>query len=155
MTSELSECRMYFWMFSPFSFTFRPEIHKKPKKFEALMLTCTRMYLLIGATFGTGITAIKLTALGRPQLLVRESQTHWHKKPMYIMTRCSFSPFQLQLSEVIMHARNYMMDMVGGEGNVLSHHKTIEDLEHYYQNKIGHNEEIQEFLKNVTSDNEG
>lgn len=82
------------------------------------------------ATFGTGITAIKLTALGRPQLL-------------------------LQLSEVIQHARNYMMEMSGGQGNVLSHHKTIQDLEMYYKNKMGDSKEVQDFLKNITSDKEG
>ncbi|XP_055295283.1 proline dehydrogenase 1, mitochondrial isoform X2 [Sitodiplosis mosellana] len=82
-----------------------------------------------GATFGTGITAIKLTALGRPQLL-------------------------LQLSEVIMQTRQYMMDMVGGHGNVMSHHKTIKDLEQYYS-KVGDNKDVKNFLKNITSDKEG
>ncbi|XP_046867419.1 proline dehydrogenase 1, mitochondrial isoform X2 [Drosophila willistoni] len=82
-----------------------------------------------GATFGTGITAIKLTALGRPQLL-------------------------LQLSEVIMRTRKYMEDFVGGQGNVLTHHKTIKDLEKYYAS-VGDNKDVQEFLKNVTSDKEG
>ncbi|XP_016986565.1 proline dehydrogenase 1, mitochondrial isoform X1 [Drosophila rhopaloa] len=82
-----------------------------------------------GATFGTGITAIKLTALGRPQLL-------------------------LQLSEVIMRTRKYMEDMVGGQGNVLTHHKTIKDLEKYYSS-LGDNKDVKEFLNNVTSDKEG
>ncbi|XP_017109742.1 proline dehydrogenase 1, mitochondrial isoform X1 [Drosophila bipectinata] len=82
-----------------------------------------------GATFGTGITAIKLTALGRPQLL-------------------------LQLSEVIMRTRGYMEEMVGGQGNVLTHHKTIKDLEKYYAS-LGDNKNVKDFLKNVTSDKEG
>ncbi|XP_017869947.1 PREDICTED: proline dehydrogenase 1, mitochondrial isoform X3 [Drosophila arizonae] len=82
-----------------------------------------------GATFGTGITAIKLTALGRPQLL-------------------------LQLSEVIMRTRKYMEALVGGQGNVLTHHKTIKDLEKYYAS-VGDNKDVQQFLKNVTSDKEG
>ncbi|XP_055846223.1 proline dehydrogenase 1, mitochondrial isoform X1 [Episyrphus balteatus] len=82
-----------------------------------------------GATFGTGITAIKLTALGRPQLL-------------------------LQVSEVIMRTRKYMEDLVGGHGNVLTHHKTIKDLEKYYSS-LGDNKNVQDFLKNVTSDKEG
>ncbi|XP_067638840.1 proline dehydrogenase 1, mitochondrial isoform X1 [Eurosta solidaginis] len=82
-----------------------------------------------GATFGTGITAIKLTALGRPQLL-------------------------LQVSEVIMRTRKYMEDLVGGQGNVLTHHKTINDLEKYYSS-LGDNKNVKDFLKNVTSDKEG
>ncbi|XP_023169002.1 proline dehydrogenase 1, mitochondrial isoform X4 [Drosophila hydei] len=82
-----------------------------------------------GATFGTGITAIKLTALGRPQLL-------------------------LQLSEVIMRTRKYMEALVGGQGNVLTHHKTIKDLEKYYAS-VGDNKDVQQFLQNVTSDKEG
>ncbi|XP_049533988.1 proline dehydrogenase 1, mitochondrial isoform X2 [Anopheles darlingi] len=82
-----------------------------------------------GATFGTGITAIKLTALGRPQLL-------------------------LQVSEVIMQARKYMMDLAGGTGNILTHHKTIKDLERYLGN-VADKKEVKEFLTKVTSDNDG
>ncbi|XP_037050060.1 proline dehydrogenase 1, mitochondrial isoform X2 [Bradysia coprophila] len=82
-----------------------------------------------GATFGTGITAIKLTALGRPQLL-------------------------LQMSEVITRTRQYMMELVGGQGNVMTHHKTIKDLEQYYSS-ISDNKDVKEFLKNITSDKEG
>ncbi|XP_077286659.1 proline dehydrogenase slgA isoform X2 [Arctopsyche grandis] len=82
-----------------------------------------------GATFGTGIMAIKVTALGRPQLL-------------------------LQLSEVIMQARNYMKDLAGGQGNVLTHHKTIEDLQKYF-GAMGDNPEVKSFLKNITSDTRG
>ncbi|XP_055373872.1 proline dehydrogenase 1, mitochondrial isoform X1 [Condylostylus longicornis] len=82
-----------------------------------------------GATFGTGITAIKLTALGRPQLL-------------------------LQVSEVIMNTRKYMEDLVGGQGNVLTHHKTIKDLEKYYAS-LGDNKNVKEFLSRVTSDKDG
>lgn len=53
-----------------------------------------------------------------------------------------------------MHTRQYMMDMVGGHGNVMSHHKTIKDLEQYY-NQVGDKQEVKKFLKNITSDKEG
>jgi proline dehydrogenase len=82
-----------------------------------------------GATYGTGITAIKLTALGRPQLL-------------------------LQLSEVIMRARKYMTEIVGGEGNVLSHHLTIQDLERKLS-KIKDQESVKKFLTQITADKQG
>jgi proline dehydrogenase len=85
--------------------------------------------LLAGATYGTGITAIKLTALGRPQLL-------------------------LQLSEVIMRARKYMTEIVGGEGNVLSHHLTIQDLERKLS-KIKDQESVKKFLTQITADKQG
>ncbi|XP_023030412.2 proline dehydrogenase slgA isoform X2 [Leptinotarsa decemlineata] len=84
---------------------------------------------IAGATYGTGITAIKLTALGRPQLL-------------------------LQLSEVIMRARQYMTEIVGGEGNVLSHHLKHEDLEAKFE-KIQDKESLRKFLKQVTYDKQG
>ncbi|GJQ79910.1 hypothetical protein Trydic_g18354 [Trypoxylus dichotomus] len=84
-----------------------------------------------GATYGTGITAIKLTALGRPQLL-------------------------LQLSEVIMRCRKYMTEMVGGEGNVLSHHMTRQELEEKIRAaKITDQVSVQKFLDNLTSDSKG
>jgi len=82
-----------------------------------------------GATYGTGIAAVKLTALGRPQLL-------------------------LQLSEVIMNARKYMEEIAGCTGNVLTHHKTIKDLEQYFGG-MTQNVDVKNFLNKVTSDKEG
>lgn len=55
---------------------------------------------------------------------------------------------------MITRTRQYMMDMVGGKGNVMSHHKTIKDLEHYYSSVSDH-KDVKEFLKNITSDKEG
>lgn len=40
------------------------------KKIPKILFDFIFIFTLTGATFGTGITAIKLTALGRPQLLV-------------------------------------------------------------------------------------
>lgn len=60
----------------------------------------------------------------------------------------------MQISEVITRTRQYMMEMVGGEGNVMTHHKTIKDLEKYYST-MGDNKDVQDFLKNITSDKEG
>lgn len=60
----------------------------------------------------------------------------------------------MQISEVITRTRQYMMEMVGGKGNVMSHHKTIKDLEHYYSS-VSDNKDVKEFLKNITSDKEG
>lgn len=53
-----------------------------------------------------------------------------------------------------MRTRKYMEALVGGQGNVLTHHKTIKDLEKYYAS-VGDNKDVQQFLKNVTSDKEG
>lgn len=63
-------------------------------------------------------------------------------------------PLQLQISEVIQKTRHYMMDIAGGTGNVLTHHKTIKDLEHYFGG-IGDNKDVKEFLKRMTTDKEG
>ncbi|KAJ9576174.1 hypothetical protein L9F63_006996 [Diploptera punctata] len=83
-----------------------------------------------GATFGTGITAVKLTALGRPQLL-------------------------LQLSEVIMRTRKYMTEVLGGEGNVLTHHVKLEELERKFLQAGLEEETVKKFLKQLTYDKEG
>lgn len=53
-----------------------------------------------------------------------------------------------------MRTRKYMEALVGGQGNVLTHHKTIKDLEKYYAS-VGDNKDVQQFLQNVTSDKEG
>ncbi|XP_076276383.1 proline dehydrogenase slgA isoform X1 [Lasioglossum baleicum] len=83
------------------------------------------------ASMGVGITAIKLTALGRPQLL-------------------------LQLSEVIMRARQYMTDVVGGEGAVLSHHAKPDDLmKKYEEARLGDAAPVKNFLQKIQSDKQG
>lgn len=58
------------------------------------------------------------------------------------------------MSEVITRTRQYMMELVGGQGNVMTHHKTIKDLEQYYSS-MGDNNDVKQFLKNITSDKEG
>ncbi|XP_063219088.1 proline dehydrogenase 1, mitochondrial-like [Bacillus rossius redtenbacheri] len=84
-----------------------------------------------GATYGTGICAVKMTALGRPQLL-------------------------LQLSEVIMRTRQYMAEVVGGGGNVLTHHVRPEELEKKFEQACLLKEQpVKEFLDNITYDKEG
>ncbi|XP_033195476.1 proline dehydrogenase 1, mitochondrial [Bombus vosnesenskii] len=83
------------------------------------------------ASMGVGFTAIKLTALGRPQLL-------------------------LQLSEVIMRARQYMSDVVGGEGAVLTHHATADDfMKKFEEAHIKDEAPVQKFLEKIQSDKEG
>ncbi|XP_058799407.1 proline dehydrogenase 1, mitochondrial [Phymastichus coffea] len=80
---------------------------------------------------GTGITAIKLTALGRPQLL-------------------------LQLSEVIMRARQYVNDVVGGEGAVLAHHAKPELFEKKFEEAhIRDEAPVKKFLEKIQADEEG
>ncbi|XP_011298764.1 proline dehydrogenase 1, mitochondrial isoform X2 [Fopius arisanus] len=84
-----------------------------------------------GASMGAGITAVKLTALGRPQLL-------------------------LQLSEVIMRARQYMSDVVGGEGAVLAHHAKPDDFKKKFEEAhIKDAVPVQKFLEKIQADKEG
>ncbi|XP_063989114.1 proline dehydrogenase 1, mitochondrial isoform X2 [Diachasmimorpha longicaudata] len=85
----------------------------------------------VDASMGAGITAVKLTALGRPQLL-------------------------LQLSEVIMRARQYMSDVVGGEGAVLAHHAKADDFKKKFEEAhINDAAPVQKFLEKIQSDKEG
>ena len=65
-----------------------------------------------------------------------------------------FILFQLQISEVIQKTRHYMEDIAGGTGNVLTHHKTIRDLEKYF-GTMGDNKDVKEFLEKMTTDKEG
>ncbi|XP_012269777.2 proline dehydrogenase 1, mitochondrial isoform X2 [Athalia rosae] len=82
-------------------------------------------------SMGLGIIAVKLTALGRPQLL-------------------------LQLSEVIMRARQYMSDVVGGEGAVLAHHAKPDDFRKKFEEaRIRDEIPVQKFLDKIQADKEG
>lgn len=58
------------------------------------------------------------------------------------------------MSDVISKARSYMMEIAGGTGNVLTHHKTIKDLEKYY-GSMSDNKDVKAFLQKVTTDKEG
>lgn len=98
--------------------------------------TCERNYetfqdclhAVAGATYGTGFAAVKLTALGRPQLL-------------------------LQLSEVIMRARNFVSEVMGGRGNVIGQKLTAEQLAKKLE-QAGI-QDTNKFLEKVTKDSEG
>jgi len=86
------------------------------------------LHAVAGATYGTGITAIKLTALGRPQLL-------------------------LQLSEVIMRARQFVSEVIGGGGNVIGQKLSVDDLaKRLEQAGI---KDTKKFLEKVVKDSEG
>ena len=86
------------------------------------------LHAAAGATHGTGITAIKLTALGRPQLL-------------------------LQLSEVIMRARKFVSEVIGGQGNVIGRKLNATDLEKKLE-QAGIID-TKKFLEKVVKDSEG
>lgn len=47
-----------------------------------------------------------------------------------------------------------MIDIAGGTGNVLTHHKTIQDLEKYFGG-MADNKNVKEFLQKVISDKQG
>lgn len=53
-----------------------------------------------------------------------------------------------------MQARQYMEDIVGGTGNVLTHHKTMKDMEQYFSG-MGENRDVKNFLKKMTTDKDG
>lgn len=53
-----------------------------------------------------------------------------------------------------MKARKYMTEIFGAEGNVLSHHMTIQDLERKLS-KIQDQESVKKFLKQITADQQG
>lgn len=76
----------------------------------------------------SGINAVKLTALGRPQIL-------------------------LQLSEVIMRVRSFVSEITGNGGNVLGQHLSAKQIEENLK-AIGI-PDTTKFLKNVVTDKDG
>ncbi|KAB7495097.1 Proline dehydrogenase 1, mitochondrial [Armadillidium nasatum] len=85
------------------------------------------------ATHGTGFAAIKMTALGRPQLL-------------------------MQLSEVIHRARLYFKEVTGKSGgNIISHDISRNAFEKRFreENILTDNEEVKTWLQNMTFDQKG
>lgn len=60
---------------------------------------------------------------------------------------------QLQLSEVIMRARTLASEMMGGKGNVIGQHLTLEELDkRLFEAGI---KDTKKFLEKVTKDSEG
>lgn len=63
---------------------------------------------------------------------------------------------QLQLSEVIMRARQYMSEVVGGEGAVLTHHAKKGDFKKKFEEaQIKDEAPVQKFLDKIQSDDAG
>lgn len=54
-----------------------------------------------------------------------------------------------------MRTRKYMADLGGGEGNVLKHHIKPQELEKKLEQAHVSNQDTAEFMKQVTSDQEG
>lgn len=54
-----------------------------------------------------------------------------------------------------MRTRRYMAELVGGEGNVLKHHVKPQELEKKLEAAHVSNKDAQEFMKQLTSDQEG
>lgn len=64
--------------------------------------------------------------------------------------------FQLQLSEVIMRARQYMSDVIGGEGAILAQHVKPDDFRKKFEEaQIKDEVSVQKFLQKIQSDKEG
>lgn len=86
------------------------------------------LYTVATNTKCSGIVAVKLTALGRPQILS-------------------------QLSEVIMRARNFVSEITGSQGNIIGQNISAETIEKNLKN-IGITD-TKKFLQNVVTDEEG
>lgn len=112
---KVTAARTYFYLDEP-------SCEKNLENFQKCLVT------IANTTSCPGFMAVKLTALGKPQLL-------------------------LQLSEVIMRARNFVEHVTGTKGTVLRQHFTPEQLE----KKLAEAgiKDTASFLKNVVTDKDG
>jgi len=83
-----------------------------------------------GSTGGTGFSAIKITALGRPEILIR-------------------------LSDCIEKTRRYYTQITGKKGMVIKGKVDRAAFEDLFKEKNLTNPDVEQFLKNMTGDNEG
>lgn len=99
---------------------------------RSLTKTVEDIFNLHSLTAGSGITAIKVTALAKPQLL-------------------------LTISEAIIRTRKFFNDLFGGLGvSVITHHIKKEDLEQRIEDaKIDNSEDVRIFLNNIEADSDG
>jgi proline dehydrogenase len=83
-----------------------------------------------GSTGGTGFSAIKLTALGRPEILIR-------------------------LSECIERTRRYYTQVTGKKGMVIKGKVNRSSFEDIFKEKKIQNPDVEQFLQNMTGDKDG
>jgi proline dehydrogenase len=83
-----------------------------------------------GSTGGTGFSAIKITALGKPEILIR-------------------------LSECLERTRRYYTQVTGKKGMVIKGKVDKSAFEDIFKDKNIQTDDVQQFLKNMTGDDEG
>lgn len=115
------------------------------------------------STHGTGFSAIKVTALGRPSLLVNNlRQRAWiciySRSTSELVWYYYWQCFQLQLSEVIVRARRFYQNVSGHDGFVIEGKVSKEAFEQRFKQKVNYDTyepEVQDWLGNMTFDKKG
>ena len=149
---------------------------KNRNKWGKAVKKCSWPISFSDSTNSTGLAAVKVTALGRPNLLVSPTwesgnsrkERQKDEKNMRTMglirlyNTCLYHwdgqfILQMQLSEVIVRARRYYQEVTGKEGFVHEGKVGKEAFEKRFKENEIHegNDEVQQWLSNMTSDKKG
>jgi proline dehydrogenase len=109
-----------------------------------------------GTTKSTGFAAIKMTALGRPQLLVRQHLIEQEIEWQFLKI---IPNFQLQLSEVIARSRRYFTEVTGlsADNNILQQNASPAIFEKRFETAdiLTDNPAVKKWLQQMTYDQKG
>ena len=111
------------------------------------------------STGSTGMAAIKVTALGRPNLLVRLDFSYFvHQETPINTVVCPLSNQQLQLSEVIVRSHKYFQEVTGQANQTVQEGQVCHDAfskRFKEDQKFKTNPEVEEWLGRMTHDKKG
>jgi len=110
----------------------------------------------------SGFAAIKLTALGRPQLLLQVGYCflyflHAHilpVSPLSVLNHFEIIQLLFQLTEVIVQTRRFMNDLMGGSGSVLARQVTKEEIQRKLESRGVPADAAESLLSRVTETKE-